>query len=315
MTAAKQQLEEMLAFVLEDSGASNHRNAQWAMRRWYQFCAKIGLKSWRDCDVKVAIAWLGWLNEQGLSVKSILNVGAVPLRCLEMLQQMEPEMVHPEFVIPTAHFPRVSIRYRKPVMSPDRIEEVMLLCVNEVADVTEITRESLVPFVVLFCVRTGINVGSVLSLPRGCAFPDEGGHWIRWRKDRSKGPMREFHEPMVWGAVEVIHRLEALHEYPYVFSYREKPIIQFSDEVHAWCRKHGIRDFCPREIRSALATLMYQRDPKNIVAIQRFLQHKNLRTTLLYLAENVVRPINARMMVDAQEWMLERWGIPREDGR
>ena len=312
MNAARKQLEEMLSFVMEDRGRGTKNNAVLAMKYWFEYCSQVNLTSWRDCDYPATLAWIAWVKARGFSASHALGVVSIPLRCLELLQQVEPESVHKSFVIPTAHLPQRVLSYRKQAIDSARLDRMLQDCVCEVEKTTVTDKSSVVPFLVLFCLRTGMNVSSVLTLQRGCTRADRGGHWIYWNKERSVGAMRNWYEPEPWGAVEIIHHLEDIHSHPYIFSYREKPISQISHEVRTWCKAHGIREFCPREIRSALATRMYQRNPKDIEAIRRFLHHRNLRTTLLYLAANVVKPINERILAGAQEWMLEQWGIPKE---
>jgi integrase len=127
--------------------------------------------------------------------------------------------------------------------------------------------------------------------------------------------MHDYYGPADWGAVEIIHALLRMHANPLVFSYghgRTKPLVKMSHEVRAWCRQSKIMEFTLKEIRPSKATLIYQESGGKVTEVQRFLHHANLNTTIVYLSENVIRPINERVLAAGQEAMLERWGIPKE---
>jgi integrase len=239
-----------------------------------------------------------------------------PLRCVEHLKQVEPASVHSAFAVPRALVPRILPAYHGKVLSQDIVRKILRMSCHDVAHTRALNATSITGFLVLFCLRTGMNVDSVLNLPRGCAVPtdDGSGHWIYWEKERSQGGMLEFHEPAVWGAVEVIHRLEQMHDRPLLFSVEgiAAPLTRVGDRIGAWCEFHGLPRFRLSEIRPAMASILYEKNGGDVEDVRNYLHHANLDTTMGYVAENISRPINERLLNDAQEAMLDCWGVPKE---
>jgi integrase len=284
---------------------------------WRQFCEEVSITSWTQCSVDVAVGWMGWIRKRGHAESGVRQVAVFPLRCLELLQQLKPKAVHPTFVIPYAQLPVSYSSYRGEVITEARLKQIMAHCVREVEETTVLSRTSIIPFLVLFCLRTGMNVDSVMNLPRDCTVATGAGHTVYWQKNRSRGAMHDYYGPADWGAVEIIHALLRMHDNPFVFSYgngRAKPLGQMSHEVRAWCRKNEIAEFTLKEIRPSKATLIYQESGGKVSEVQRFLHHANLNTTIIYLSENVIRPINEKVLAAGQDALLERWGIPTEGG-
>ena len=310
------QLLEMQDHLVHGLSKETRAHYGHSLELWATYCTHAGITSWQDCSVEVAVDWIGWIRKRGYKDQSVRHVGIFPLRCLELLQQLQPDATHPQFAIPYAQLPVSYSAYRGEVISEARLRDIMYLCVQAVEETTVLTRATIVPFLVLFCLRTGMNVDSVLGLPRDCTVETGEGHTVYWQKDRSSGGMHDYYGPADWGAVEIIQALLRMHSNPYVFSYgvgRTLPLGHVSKEVRAWCRENHIKEFTLRELRPSKATLIYQESGGKVTEVQRFLHHASLNTTIIYLSENVIRPINEKVLVEGQEAMLGRWGIPKEE--
>ena len=307
-------MRDRLNIGLVGKTVQNHR---YAFDAWLRFCRQSGLETWRECSLAVAVGWIGWLRKRGLKDWAVRSAAVFPLRCVELLQQLEPGSVSPSFAIPYAQLPVFRPGYRGAVLSEGRLREIMGRCVREIESATNLTRPGLIPFIVLFHIRTGMNVDSVLGLRRDCVVSHGQGHWIYWEKRRSAGCMRDYYGPMRWGPVEIVHALCALHGNRLVFSVpsgRDAPLSHIHDDVRRWCRRQGLREFTLSEIRPAMATLIYRESNGNAVEVQRFLHHRSLSTTMAYLSENITRPINEALLAKAQDAMLDRWGVPKDGG-
>ena len=294
--------------------ALGKKHAHACLRKWFLFCDREKITSLSDFSLDCATRWVQWLEKQGYAPGSIIMYGTPPLRCLEGVQQLDPTVVHPTFSFPTAHFPQRDKGYKKSVLSEGRLQHIRDVCLEEVETISEITdATSLTPFVVLFCIRTGMNVDSVLDLGRNCVTSHLGksGRTIRWTKHRSTGTVRDYYEPMPWGALEIVDYLSTRTEGPYLFSYLGPNgwTRWGSKHLHAWCEKNGIPRFTLKEIRPAMATLLYSLGDHDVREVQLYLGHKTLQTTLLYLSERVIAPINEAIIADAQDAMFAEWGI------
>jgi len=298
-------------------GLAKHTVAQRraSLGRWLDFCRRAGLKTWRDCDVAVATGWIGRLQGMGVAPQTVRQTATFPFRCVELLQQLEPESVNPKFAVPYAQLPVIRRGYRGPVMTERRLADLVALCVREIeGSAGALDRAGLVPFLILFCIGTGMNVDGALGLRRGCLVRNDDGHWLYWRKDRSKGSMRAHHGPLRWGPVEIVQALLARHQNDFVFSIpgANRPLPESAGLVRRWCRERGVPEFTLSEIRPAMATLIYQLSDGDALEVKEFLGHTNLATTLAYISENIARPINERLLAEAQDRMADRIGVPKD---
>ena len=308
-----ERLTKMRDRLMEGLAKGTVQGQGYAFGYWMQYCRSVGMETWLECDTKMAVGWIGWLRKRGLGSNSVRKAAVFPLRCVELLQQLEPCSVNPAFAIPYAQLPLIRRGYRNATISEGQMREITVRCIREIEGSATLTRPGLVPFLVLFLLRTGMNVDSVLGLTRDCIVPHEGGHLLYWEKRRSAGHMRDYYGPLRWGPPEIINALLKLHENRLVFSVpggRDAPLSHIHCDVRNWCRRQGLREFTPSEIRPARATLIFRESGGNTAEVKRFLHHASLATTMAYLDENVVRPINEKLLARAQEAMMDRWGVP-----
>ena len=292
-------------------------NASQSLRLWKEFCVESHVERLQSCDSTVAIAWINWLQARGNASQTIRQLGMFPLHCIELLKQLEPNAVSPDFVLPSAHIPVPKGGYRGMVLSEAQLKGIITACIEDIAGAKEMTALALVPFLALFCVRTGMNVESALRLPRNCTVPhpEKTGMWVLWQKRRSKGAMRDYYEPLPlgWGALEIIAFLQSHTQGPFLFSNKKRdgwvPFRSHVELLPVWRARHGIAPFTLASIRPAMATLLYRLSNGNAMKVKKFLHHENLQTTLLYLSANIARPLHEKVLAEAQEAMFAGWGV------
>ena len=193
------------------------RHNLWALDKWRLFCANDGIHSLRDFDDKCAVAWIDWIRGQDYSAASIRSLCVPPLRCIEALAQMDAKAVHASFVFPSARLPKAKATYRKSALSEARLSQIKAACLADIGAIQRVDCVlDLTPFVVLFCIRTGMNAESVLELSGDCvvALPGQRGKWVQWNKGRSGGALQDYYEPDVWGPLEIVEFVRGLDATP-----------------------------------------------------------------------------------------------------
>ena len=308
-------LEQTGARLTKGLQSRSLSRAKHTLRLWSEFCVESRVERLRSCDSAVAMAWINWLQTRGYADSALRDVCMFPLRCVELLKQLEPDAVSPDFVLPSAHIPAPKAGYRGTVLSEAQLKGIIEACLEDISGAEEMTALALIPFLVLFCVRTGMNVESALRLPRNCTVPhpEKTGMWVLWQKRRSKGAMRDYYEPLPygWGALEIIAFLQSHTQGPVLFSNKKRdgwvPFRSHVELLPVWRARHGIPPFTLASIRPAMATLLYRLSNGNATEVQRFLHHANLQTTMLYLSANIARPLHEEILAAAQEAMFASW--------
>jgi hypothetical protein len=185
----------------------------------------------------------------------------------------------------------------------------------------------LVPFVVLIGAYTGANPIPLLSLRRDSWKPEPvlDGYWrLSWRKDRAAGHeeqslvfagtaegglgvielldfVRRWTDPLVPRAAENFRNDLWLYQ-------RETrrpaqaaawaPARFIGRHVLRWTRAHGLPVTLQALRTNAALTLL--RSGRSLIHVQSFLQHRDLRTTWLYLRSEVLRPAFNRTIAATQ---------------
>jgi integrase len=79
-------------------------------------------------------------------------------------------------------------------------------------------------------------------------------------------------------------------------------------DLRGWFYRHEIRPFLLKEIRSAMATIVYE-DTGDIMAVKEYLHHESLATTILYLAEYAVLPRAEQDVAEALDSIARKAGL------
>ena len=301
-------IEEVAAHLMSGLSAGTVEAYRRELRRWYAFMRRVR-KGLRAFDGDAATRWAKTRSGKDRST-------VFPLRCVELLQQLKPESVSPDFYIPRSHWKAATLRYRESVMSEDRIRALTEICIGDMESVTELTRETVLSFWVLLAIRTGMNIDSLRQLPRDCLTDEGDGAVLRWYKGRSTGSMSDFYPRGFWEPVEIIGRAQELASDPeylwVVKGSKTRPYQGQSSALRAWCAAKGVAPFTLEEIRPAMATILFEKNGGNPMDVKNYLHHRNLSTTLLYLSENAVRPRVEQHWARALDKLARRCGLPDE---
>lgn len=283
--------------------ASTVEQYQRSMTAWEKYTQKVSLAEYSVQDV------IRWHQRPGNTKRA----AAFPVRCVEMLQAIAPETVSSDFFIPQGLWQGREVTYRKKVIPREELQEAIRHCIQEIEATTILTRTTAIPFLLLLTLRTAMNVEAAATLTRDCCVDrDDGGYVLQWFKGRSgKSLSGEFH-PMEWGPREIVTRVQELShdpEYLWVVSdSRKRPWVPADGQLRDWFRERGLRPFTLKEIRPAIATVIYEQTG-NIAAVRDFLHHKSIATTVLYLAEYVVRPEAEKNVAFALDEIARKAGL------
>jgi integrase len=267
-------------------------------------------------DWEVAVDFAERLQRRGLKAISVRSAASRAFRLVECLRTLDPAAVGPNFCVPSARLPQVENRYRaENGLTPAVLEKMLGACLLEIRDTAAVTGlRDLTPFAVYIAVRTGMNAGSLYALERDCLIPAGDDFMLVWNKPRAGGELGQRHGAKPWGVVDIIRRLQGLTNGPRLFSLPDRPIIDSLEPGLSEFRlAHGFPQFAMADLRPAAATWLYEISGGSVSRVQLFLGHGSMDTTLRYLHEWAVRPMQAKAVASAHAGMCARWGMPRED--
>jgi hypothetical protein len=171
------------------------------LKKWEKFTRRKNLLTYDVNDVT------RWHDRPGNQARA----AAFPIRCVEMVQAMEPEVVGDDFFVPQGLWNGAAIVYRKEVVKRAVIEKVIACAMADIEETKALTRETIVPFVVLMAVRTGMNTESLQQLRRDSSKPSNTGSYVvQWEKGRSGKTLSAEYFPMPWGPREIVERVQEL---------------------------------------------------------------------------------------------------------
>jgi len=278
------------------------------LSRWFRFMLGGG-RTLKGYDLEGAREWYRSLVERSGEAAAQNRNNVFPLRCVELAQQMT-DAVPDTFAVPHGLWRASGIRYRDEVLSQEGVERLKAVCEREAPDVKSLTRDSLITFVVLLAIRTGMNAESLMGLRRDCLMPQGDGAMLEWFKGRSDGVMRDFYRRTIWGPVEIVERLRELGtdkvHLMVASDSGQRPFRLDSRVLTEWCRRRSVPRFVLADIRPAMATILFRLSNGNVPEVQRFLHHKSPSTTMLYLHENAVRPILDRQIASAVDAIFQQ---------
>ena len=227
------------------------------------------------------------------------------------------------------------------LLSTARVEAAETIRKHRHGDVP-VSGIDLVAFVILIAAYTGANPIPLLMLRRDAWKPEPilDGYWrLTWRKDRAAG-----HEDQtlvfagtVKGGMGVIELLDFVRSWTdplvlraaqscrndlwlYQRETREAaqstawaPKSFIGHHFRKWTRSHGLKVTLQELRTNAALTLL--RSGRSLTHVQSFLQHRDLRTTWLYLRSEVLRPAFNRAIAATQARIVGQvLPQPRKEG-
>jgi hypothetical protein len=285
-------------------------------------------------------AFVGWLGRRMLRRRAIAAAASIVIECLAEAAELEcpgqGELVRRRKSLVLASTARNGRRSEPGRALPDaQWQRLLMTARREAAEAMAGYRPGevplggidLVPFVILVGAYTGANPIPLLTMHRGGWRPEPvlDGYWrLTWRKDRAAGHEEQslVFAGTAEGGMGVIELLDFVRRWtdPLVertaqscrndlWLYQREtrrpaqsaawaPKSFIFNHVLKWTRAHGLRVTLQELRTNAALTLL--RSGRSLIHVQSFLQHRDLRTTWLYLRSEVLRPGFNRTIAAAQ---------------
>ena len=308
-------LERACGHLTSGTRPATRERYQQALRRLRRFNEERGIVSWKEWDGQTAIGFIEWMEKGKRKAGSVRDEASTVFRTLSALKALEPEVMHPDFFAPRAYLPQVETTFRDDKgLRPDVLKAMLRACFSEIDNTKAVgSLRALVPFAVAIAIRTGMNAGSLYSLRRDCLTPVDEGYNLVWDKPRSGGELRQWHAVEPLGVVEIVRKLQVLTAGATLFSAPSRgewrSVSSFEPALSEFRRDYGFPPFALSDLRSAVATLIFELEDGAVTKVQRFLGHRGVNTTLRYLHEWAVRPQQARALRTAHARACARWGF------
>lgn len=297
-----EKIDEMVEFCSQGRDKSTRTNYLGAIANLRLYCDQYNVTSWLKFDVRVAIGFVQWLKRKYQSSTTVRVNACAVFRLLEALQQVHPTSISEHFVYPSAHIPKAG-RMKRNELNGEDLKRLVKACLDDLP-AKDGSPASLIPALVLLCIRTGMNATSAYLLRRDCLTPHpHGGMYLVWGKPRAGGELKQWHQPQPWGAIELVQHLQGLTSWEMLFGGRKN----WAKPLNEWRARHKLPEFRIDELRPAAASLVYELTGE-VSRVQQFLMHSKVSTTLMYLHESVLAPRREQQIANLQKHLFQVWG-------
>lgn len=273
------------------------------LQSFKRFLQSRGVKSLNDVTDLDSTAFVSALKEK-LRPRSVYNCLQAVFGELLKYKQLYPERVHHSVEIPLGKPRQLQCPRINKTIKAELLARIIRACVEDLG----LNSTNPIPYLVLLAIRTGINVSSLCSLRYDCLeSAPQGAVQLVWSKPRSKGQMRVKLKPGYWGTIEIISQWRThIKENTPLFGFGGRCVrAAYPIELAKWCSEKNLPHFTIASIRATVASQIY-RETRDLYAVQGFLQHSRLDTTLAYINEETRSHVNLELLAKAQEIMYRR---------